>query len=165
MGSQPVFESVFICLFLSPHCTHTHTNTCTHSFSLSFFFSFPLSYITSNHLSHPFSSPLPILSIKESQTSEFTTASQLRRCQNLADWRVFKVIFMAFSTLLGNVQLSKMAGMERGRRRGGMTNDRDFFFLSHKKLWYLSFIWMPRGSDPWFACFTSKRGQRSGDSY
>lgn len=42
---------------------------------------------------------------------------------------------MAFSALLGNVQLSKMAGMERGRRRGGMTNDRDFFFFwSNKKL-------------------------------
>lgn len=36
---------------------------------------------------------------------------------------------MAFSALLGNVQLSKVAGMERGRRRGGMTNDRDFFFF------------------------------------
>lgn len=40
---------------------------------------------------------------------------------------------MAFSALLGNVQLSKMAGMERGRRRGGMTNDRDFFFFGQIK--------------------------------
>lgn len=96
----------------------------------------PLSYFTGSHVSHPFSSPLLILSIKESQTSGFMTASQFGPCQNLAGWRGFKV-FYGISALLANVQSQK----ER-RNYKWQTDILSWIFLH---AWVNRWSWLFRG--------------------